>query len=372
MYKSIILPASILAGTIIGAGMFSLPFVFKTIGILDGLFYLSFFSAVFILTYIIFGDIILRTPGEHRFIGYAKIYFGEAGFWASLLVGLVQLFFILTIYLILSQSFFNLLFPIKPPMQILIFWLAGSMAILLETKRIAFLESLIISGIIAIIFLIFGLGFKNFFNLPINSFHWPDLALAGPILFALSGGLAIPEVIGYFKESVLAMDSLKKALILGGLLPAFAYIFFVFGILSLSKSVSQDSVSGLIGNVPPAVLYLLGILGMASILSSYIAIGLNTRRILQYDLLISEWLSKLLVVFIPIILYIAGLRNFFNLITFIGVIFLPIENLAIIAMWFILNKKPGNQPLIAGKLVKASAPILFIIFLAVLVYVIIK
>ena len=372
MLKNVILPASILAGTIIGAGMFSLPFVFHAVGFATGLFYTLAFSVIFTFTYIIFADIALRTPGEHRFIGYANIYFGKAGFWAALLVGLLQLFFILTIYLSLSQSFFNLLISLRPLTEVLLFWLLGSAAILLNVKRIAFLEALIIGGIMATTFLIFGLGFKNFTGFSFGNFNPWLLTGAGPILFALSGGLAVPEVVSYFRESGLPISDLKKSLILGGLLPAFAYLIFVFGILSLSAVVSQDSVSGLIGRVPNAVLQLSGILGIASILSSYIAVGLNTRRILQYDLLIPEWLSKLLVVFVPLGLYLAGLKNFFILLSFIGTIFLPIENLAILAMWLILNKKSEIPPVLAGKLAKITAPLLFLIFLGILIYVIIK
>ncbi len=110
MYKNIFLPASILAGTIIGAGMFSLPFIFKEIGLAAGIFYLAFFTLIFIGLYFIFADLILRTPGNHRYIGYAKIYLGNWGFFSSLFVGLIQLFLVLTIYLVLSGSYSNLVF----------------------------------------------------------------------------------------------------------------------------------------------------------------------------------------------------------------------------------------------------------------------
>ena len=104
MYKNIILPASLLASTIIGAGMFALPYAFAKAGILSGLFYLLFFSLVVILIHLMYADIIVRTSENHRFLGYAKIYFGRVGFWLAFLISVIGAIFALTIYLILSVS----------------------------------------------------------------------------------------------------------------------------------------------------------------------------------------------------------------------------------------------------------------------------
>ena len=69
MYKNFILPAGLLAETIIGAGMFALPYVFQKSGIGLGLFYLFFFGLVSILIHLMYADIILRTSENHRFAG---------------------------------------------------------------------------------------------------------------------------------------------------------------------------------------------------------------------------------------------------------------------------------------------------------------
>lgn len=335
VWTRVILPASILAGTVIGAGMFSLPFVFNQAGFLTGLFYLAIFSFFYIWIYFLYAKVILNTAGEHRFVGYAKIYLGNLGFWTALLLGLLEIFFVLTVYLILSPSFFNLIYLGNPFYYILIFWALGSAAILFNTKRIAILEFLIVAGMLAIIALVGWLGITNFsfpeFNL--KNLNLGQLAAVGPILFALSGALVVPEVASYFRESKTGFSSLKTALALGGILPAIAYLIFVIGILGLSEAVSEDAVSGLIGSVPTAILILLGILGFFSLISSYIAVGLNARRILEYDLSLSRNLSKLIIVFTPLILYFLGLQNFIQAVTLVGLIFLPLEIVFIILMW---------------------------------------
>lgn len=367
------LPASILSGTIVGAGIFSLPFVFQEAGLLTSLFYLLVFSLLFIGIYVLYADVIVRTPGDHRFVGYAKMYLGEAGFFAAFFLGLVQLFFVLTIYLILAPSFSKLFVPDGYVLHLLVFWALASAAVLFNTKRIAFLEFLIVGGIVAIITLIFGEGVRQFFSLNV-SFGALDIAKfssVGPILFALSGSLAIPEVISYFQESHTPISSLKKSLIAGALLPAALYWIFVIGVIGLSPAISEDAVSGLAGAVPAWLLVLLGVLGFLSLISSYIVAGLNARRILEYDLALPEWLSRSLVVGVPLILYFLGFQNFIQAVSFVGEIFLPIESIFIVLIWLNANRKLGMPPVIAGRVARMSVPLMLLVFMMILIYAII-
>jgi len=372
MYKNFILPASILAGTVIGAGMFSLPFVFKEAGLMTSLFYLGIFGLTFIFIYFLYADLILRTSGDHRFVGYAKLYLGDGGFWAALLIGLVQLFFVLTIYLILAPSFSKLFISDGYLYHLLGFWLIGSIAILFDTRRVALTEFLIVGGMVAIIVLIFGFGSQNIFSINLGDVDISKFLVAGPILFALSGSLAVPEVVSYFRESKIPLSYLKQSLVLGGFLPIIAYIMLVLGIWGSSPVVSEDAVSGLIGQVPMSVLSLMGILGFLSLISSYIVVGLNTRRILEYDLNFSKWLSRILVIVMPLALYFAGLKSFIDLVSFIGLIFMPIESIFIIFMWLGANKKSEMPSMLVGRAVRSGIPILLLLFISVIIYVIIK
>lgn len=341
MFLRVLLPASLLAGTIIGAGMFALPFVFQSAGLLTGFIYLFLFAAIFILIYFLYADLISKTAGEeHRFLGYCRLHLGKGGFWAAFLIGLIEWFFVLTIYLILAPSFSKLFIGGDYFYHLLVFWLLGSIAILFKVKRVAFLETLIVGGMAILIILIFGKGIGGF-SLPIG---WGKIDLtgiftvAGPIFFALSGALAIPETVSYFRQTRIPFSYLRKALVLGGVLPAVAYGMFVVGILGLSKNVSQDAVSGLIGQVPPVFLGLIGILGILSLFSSYIVVGLNERRMLQLDLGIPAGISGFLVVCVPLIIYLLGFQDFLSLVSFMGIIFLPLEVILILLMWLKAHK----------------------------------
>ncbi|MST04180.1 MAG: hypothetical protein EXS49_01250 [Candidatus Pacebacteria bacterium] len=354
MYKNFFLPAGILSGTIIGAGVFALPYVFKSSGILLGLLFLGISIWAFCLIHLMYADIIKRTPGNHRFVGYTKMYLGKYAFISSIFIGVVEMILVMVIYLILSESFINLIYPEASQIfKVLIFWLLGSFAIFFNVKKLAFTEFLITGGIIVIIISTFIYGFKNLFQI---DFTFPFFSAEGgsapggkniffplgPILFALSGSVAIPSLVDYFRilKSNNSDKNLKKSVSLGTIIPGIVYAIFIFGVLSLSKVVSEDSVSGLIGNVSPIFLFVLGILGILCLWSSYIVVGLNIFNILRFDLKIRKSLRFFMVVFLPIILYVAGLRNFILLTGIIGGIFLSIECIFIILIWLKMNR--GN------------------------------
>ena len=361
-----------LSGGIIGAGIFSLPFVFNKFGVLSGLIALFAFAFIYALIYFIYADVVLRTEGEHRFVGYSKIYLGRPGFWASIFIGLIQLLLVLTVYLILAPSFTQLIFGGSYLAHLLFFWLVGSFLILFDGKRVALFEFFIVSGILSIIFFVFIFGIINAdisFN---QSFNIDSLGVLGAVIFALSGVMVVPEVVAYFRESSSPLKFLKRSLLLGSFLPALAYFIFVVGILGLSKNVSGDAVSGLVGQAPGWLVIFLGCLGFLSLTSSYVLVSLNTRHILEYDFSMTTRIARSLVVFIPLILYFIGIKEFTEVVSFTGAIFIPLEIILLILIWLRANKLRPTNDFFNSRFTKATIPFLLAVFLIVLVYAIIK
>jgi amino acid permease len=374
MFKSVILPASLLAGTIIGAGVFALPYVFVKAGILTGLFYLLIFSAVFTTIHLMYADIILRTKENRRFFGYAEIYLGSWGKWLAILTTIVGMIFILTVYLILSVSFFNLIpqnlaFP--DIYKTLIFWLFGSLAIFMGINRLAIVEFLITFGIAAIILIIFGYGSDNLEQaVSISFFDLKYLFLPyGAVLFSLAGRTAIPTLLGYFRNNNQPQLKAKTPIILGSLVPAFIYLIFIFGILSLSGTVSQDSVSGLIGRLPLSILGLLGGLGLISLWSSYIVIGRDIKKSFEHDFNFHQIFAGLIIILSPLFLYSLGFKNFLELVGLAGGVFIGLESIFVVLMW-LKARKFGDEE--RGVFLKNINPLvicaLLLIFIGGIIY----
>ena len=107
--------------------------------------------------HLMYADLIIKNGDEHRFVGLAKIYFGKMGHRLSVLMTGLEMFFVLTIYMVLFSSFILLITP-----NISIVYQA--IIIFSGTRRIAFFETLAILGILAAIIIVAWLGIPGFFN----------------------------------------------------------------------------------------------------------------------------------------------------------------------------------------------------------------
>ncbi len=343
MFKSLIIPAIILAGTIIGAGFFALPFLFQEAGLVSGLFLLACLVPVMWLIHAMYADVIIKNKEGLHFPAYAKKYLGQGGYALSLLAVILGMFLTLTVYLLLSTSFFAIIFPNTPPLtSLILFWIISSVPVFLALKKIAGLEIFATLGMFTMIVAIFFIG-KNNFNF--GEFAFPKSAVLafipyGAILFSLAGRTAIPVVVDYFRKNKIAFKKISSALFLGTILPAALYALFVIGTLGMTKSVSGSSIKEIAAGLPTSMAVLFGILGLFSLWSSYITIGKDTEQSLKNDLRFGPILSGIITILLPIILFIAGFNNFIKLVGIIGGVFSGIEGLLVIAIW----KKAQQDP----------------------------
>ena len=63
--KDKILAISVLSGTIIGAGVFALPYVFARTGFWLGLVYLAVFGLVYFFVHLMYAELLRKYGGRH-------------------------------------------------------------------------------------------------------------------------------------------------------------------------------------------------------------------------------------------------------------------------------------------------------------------
>lgn len=349
------LSIGLLSGTIIGAGIFSLPYVFQSSGIATGLFYLALGAIVYIIVYQMYAEVILKTQEKHRFVGYVRTYLGRWVSFFSIFISIVQVIFVLTIYLILSQSFADLITDFGSSVEkVIIFWVIGSALIFLGVKKIAELESLVTVGIIGIILLVSAFALIKGNSAPFSAGNiFPDWKMAffplGPILFSLAGRQAIPDILKFG-------GNYKKAITLGVIIPVVVYLMFVFSVLALSPVVSEDAISGLAGNLPGILFVgMIGFFGILSLISSYGEVGEDVYESLELDLKMPFWLRFALIIFGPITVYFLSSQSFIGLVSFVGGIFLALEGILIIWMWLKATGRRLSFPILLLLLVFATA-----------------
>ena len=94
-----------------------------------------------------------------------------------------------------------------------------------------------------------------------------------------------------------------------------------------------------------------------------------TRKALNFSTWNHIVISLFVVVFVPIILYAIGFKNFINSVDFVGKIFLPLEAIFIIFIWLNANKKLKMPPLLLNRrFCDLSIPFVILIFLTILFY----
>jgi amino acid permease len=307
MNKKFLATAFTLTGTIIGAGILGLPFVFAKSGFLVGLFWLITIGIIMTFANLTLGEITLRTKESHQLTGYAKIYLGVWGKRLMLTAVLFGVYSALLAYLIgEGQSLSKLLSPNTPPILFgLIFWLIMTLSLREGLKGLKKIETW---GVIAIIIIITGI-FIRFIPqiqtqnlLPIYPTNF--FAPIGVIMFALLGFTSIPEL----RKEIKGQEKLfKKAIIIGSIIPIILYIIFSMTFVGiLGNSVSQVATL----SFGP----LMTILGIFTMLTSYFVLSFSLASTFRLDIKTTKTKNFILTSLVPLTLYI--LTEFFNILSF--------------------------------------------------------
>src|SRR3990167_5240627 len=107
--KNFFYAVSILIGTIVGVGVFGIPFSFAKAGFLTGFLFLVLIGVLSLAVNLIFGEVILRTKGVHQFTGYAKIYLSQGWRILAFFAWFLGIYGALLAYIIISGNFlFNI------------------------------------------------------------------------------------------------------------------------------------------------------------------------------------------------------------------------------------------------------------------------
>jgi len=331
-----VLAVSLLAGTIIGAGIFSLPYLVGRMGLVSGLFYFLFFGCVYYAIHRMYAELLLQSADSHQFSFVAERFLPRLA--AKLLSNAVflELIFVLVVYLILAPSFLSLLAPFSGTGAVFLFWALGSLFLFARLAWIGWAE---FSGVAAIVGIIGAILWKGW-GAPMLVPAFAPLDLAGillpigPLLFSLSGRPAIARVVEEWRKGESSKNPFRlfRAIAWGTAIPVVLYALFVVGIVLITPLPSSDAISGL-GELPVVFSIALGILGFLTLWTSYGMIAVNIRDTLRDDTRVGRFAALAIPIALPPILYLLGVNEFLGALSFTGSIFLGLEGIAIVWMW---------------------------------------
>lgn len=318
-----------LTGTIIGAGILGLPYVFARSTFLIGTFWLILLTIIITLINLSLANILLKTKEYHQLPGYAEKYLGKIGKNLMLSAVIFGIYSALLAYLIgLGESFAKTI-PLQAPPFIfaIAFWLIAILILKQGLSGLKKIETWGVTLIIATTLTIFikflpQISTTNLTTISTNNFFSP----IGVILFALLGFVAIPELKKEIKGSE---HLLKKAIIIGTIIPSIIYLIFAATFVGvLGKNITQVATL----SFGP----LITLLGIFTMLTSYFALSFSLKDTLKLDLKISKRKNFLLTSIAPMIIYLItiklGLTSFTSILGIAGSISAGTTGILIIAM----------------------------------------
>ncbi|MDD2731181.1 MAG: aromatic amino acid transport family protein [Candidatus Portnoybacteria bacterium] len=338
---------SIFVGTVIGAGIFGVPYVINKSGVVPGFFYFLILGGVVLLIHLFFGEAFLRTKESCRLPGLAQKYLGSWGkilVMISVVLGLVGA---LLAYLILSGDFLRILFApfsnLSAVQLATVFWVVMSYLIFRGIKLIASIELLtnIIFFLTSAVLFSFCLPRFNLQNLAVFNLSNAFLPF-GVILFSLIGWSAIPEIADFFKVSR-ENKKVKKTIILATAITVPFYLIFTSAILGVvGGNVSPDTISSLVPFLNPKLIFLGILAALVTLADSVLVLGLHLKNTFVYDLKLSNRLATAIACGVPFLLFLIGFRDFIGTIGFVGTVVGVVEG-AVIVLIFKRAKKLGNR-----------------------------
>lgn len=353
--------AAIIVAATVGDGVFALPYVFQQSGWLLGLFYLAALAGIVSVAHIVYLQTLEKVGEKERLLGLVKIYFGRAGFWIGFVAIVVGLILVLVAYLILGSRFIALSSPlIQPSWAFALFWIAVSLPIVLSDRHAVDLELLGVFATSLIIIFIFGAALPRVGFGGTPAINGKNILLPfGIILLALAGWTGVEPAYESRRRSRQTRTGGAGALAVGTFFAAALYVLFVTGVFGSGAAITSDTVSGLVG-WPAWERLLISALGFAAIWTAYMPISREIKNALQKDLGWSETSTRLLLVAVPPLFVLAGVNNFFLIVSFVGGVFLTLQYMLIVAV--------GRRALALPPLKKILLDTVALVFLLAAVY----
>lgn len=306
-----------LIGSVVGVGIFGLPFVFSQAGFAIGLLELVLVAALALLTYFIFADLLAVNKGHERFVAVVSNQLGPFGRAMATIAYFGSLWGAMLAYIIVGGQFVaNVLHPYLGGALFhyqLAFWVVASVCMIGGTMFVRLLQAWLIPTffILIVALALFALPHLHVEYLTVIE---PAKALLpfGALIFAFSGFAAVPE-----SRDALGRKKglMRPAMVLATVLIAILYALFSLSIVGMTGAfTSPQAVESLRFVAGPWLSVFVSILGLCTVFTAFVSVGNAVTNSLIYDFhgrfLSSWWLA----IIVPLCIFLFGARDFIEVI----------------------------------------------------------
>jgi len=306
---------AILIGTQIGAGVLGLPYAAAQVGLIPAIGVLFGIMALLLATALMSLKMSAENGGA-QISTLAHRLLGRAGGWTMYISITIMSFGALLAYVAGMGSVIASLFGVSDTVGAILFWVFASAVIYMGLEASGKAE-LIMNYIMIMLFV--GVIAMLLPHADVNKALYMKMsgmfAIIGVSIFALGCHTVIPDVykgLGSYKKT-------KRVVILGFLIPTSIYALFMLAFLMVygadtpqiaTQALSQlyGRFGGLVGNIIPFV----------AITTSYIGIALAQQSNSIEYVKMKKPLAWSITVLPPLIVYLAGVTNFADVLAFAG------------------------------------------------------
>ncbi|RMD51005.1 hypothetical protein D6827_03055 [Candidatus Parcubacteria bacterium] len=342
--KKILFWRSVLAliGAIIGVGIFGIPYVAAKAGFILAIGYILLLGSINLMMVLGYAEIVGHFDGRSRLVGSVRRHLGEhwgmlmacalfAGIWGAMVA-----------YTIIGGEF----------LYTLLHGLLGGKIFIFQISFLVVMSLLLIGGLgmvsriqgMFVVFLLILLLFIFIGSIPsielsrLTGFSFDKVFLPfGVILFAFGGLAVVPEMKQILGSRYSAL--LPKASVVGFALISAVYILFTATVVAVTGlHTSEEAIIGLGKELGDWALYTGVLIGLISVATSFLILGVEVMDTLIYDYKRRYLIAYFMAVIPPATVFFLGARDFINVIGFTGGVLASIVGLIFIAMYVRLKK----------------------------------
>ena len=361
---------STLIGMMVGVGMFALPYAFYKAGFFVGAVYFVIIFSVFMLLHLMMGEVVLRTKGEHRFIGYSGKYLGHSMKMVASFTNLFSVFGSLLAYIIIAGTFIHIIsgtLALSSMSGQMLFWLLMTITLLLGASRMEITEFVMFLFLICIVFLMFFSGFGKIEQVNFFSFDPGNMFLPyGVLMYAFTGISAIPIM----RDTLRGEEKKLKGSIKIGMSVA-AAIYFIFVVLGVGVSgsfVSEDALLGMSHSLGDKIIFLGALFGFFAVATSYMAYSFYLKQALVFDLKVNKKMALTLVALVPMILLFLSSAGFVEVVVLVGAVFGGLEGIMLVLMHKRSKQNGDRDPEYSLKVPNVISFLIIAMFVAGVIY----
>lgn len=306
-------------GTVIGAGIFALPFVIAGAGLWPGIFLLVLVGGLMLLTNLMLGELMLCTKEHHQLSGLAGYFLGAWGKRLMAVSMFVGIYGALVAYTIgIGQSLASVFGGFWIWWSVFFFVVAASIlygnvrALKQSENYLAVAKLALFLAVVAVLFTS-RLDFSG-----VQAVNWVFLVQSfGVVLFAFLGTAAVPEIeLEYHKHRHL----LRKSLLIGGYIPVLVYVVFGVGVVGVTGiSTTEVATVGLSAALPWANWVFNGFAAVAMI-TAFLGLGFALKDNYEYDFGVPHFWAWFLTLSVPVLMILLGARSFVQAIGLAGAV----------------------------------------------------